>query len=76
MTVPLDESLCPLCGADNSCMADAGPDCWCVAYEVPDRMLRLVPQEKNGIVCICRNCIESFRDDPEGFQERYLDQYQ
>ena len=56
---------CPLCGRGNECQlcvasAYKGP-CWCAKIEIPDGLLAQIPREFQNRVCVCQNCIETFR---------------
>ncbi|WP_227819291.1 cysteine-rich CWC family protein [Mariprofundus micogutta] len=56
----------PLCGQLNHCaMADTNthPDspCWCRYESFPQALLDQVPQDAKNRVCICKDCLNSFR---------------
>jgi hypothetical protein len=52
------EEICPLCGQNNNCQH--GKECWCITIKVPKYVLDLVPEDKKGKACICKNCIEKY----------------
>ena len=52
------EKICPLCGENNNCQH--GKECWCTTIKVPKYVLDLVPEDKKGKACICKNCIEKY----------------
>lgn len=60
------ECLCPLCGKNNLCQVNSA-DCWCKDVVVSDRLVSLIPSNKQGKSCICRQCIDSYNKGPEEF---------
>ncbi|WP_438447168.1 cysteine-rich CWC family protein [Gorillibacterium sp. sgz5001074] len=59
-------SICPLCGGDNACAAQAGLDprsCWCMKAGFPPGLLERVPPELRRQACICRSCLERYREE-------------
>lgn len=55
------DRICPICGEDNHCQH--GEDsCWCEEVIIPQKLLDQVPLDKRGKVCICRPCIENFKE--------------
>ena len=67
MTDPIDEKICPICGKDNNCMAHCDESCWCVKIKIPQELIDLIPDNKKNKACICLNCIQNFKNDPEKF---------
>lgn len=62
----MEKGKCPICGQDNHCAVVNGKDpisCWCMTTEVPDALLKTVPEESKGQSCICRSCIEKFQQE-------------
>lgn len=53
------EKTCPICGKPNNCQHDKG-NCWCEKVEIPKYILDLVPDDKRGKVCICKDCIDKY----------------
>ena len=62
-----DETICPICGKDNNCMAHSDEPCWCLNVEIPQELLDIIPNEKKKKACICLKCIQDFIDDPQRF---------
>ena len=54
-----NNSICPLCGQDNNCQ-HGDNQCWCTKLTIPKRVLDLVPDDKKGNSCICKDCIEKY----------------
>lgn len=52
-------SICPLCGLDNNCQR-GDMECWCTTLTIPKHIIDLVPEDKKGKTCICKNCIEKY----------------
>lgn len=50
---------CPICGQDNNCRHDA--ECWCHKETFPKHVFNLIPEEKKGKACICKACLEKYR---------------
>ena len=59
MSVEGTQRICPICGQDNNCQ-HGQERCWCTTVKVTKQILDLVPEDKKGIVCICKSCIEKF----------------
>ena len=70
MTRKVTESICPICGKDNNCMAHLNEPCWCNNVEIPLELLELIPNDKNQKACICQKCIQDFKDDPGKFKSK------
>ncbi|NVK73330.1 MAG: cysteine-rich CWC family protein [Oceanospirillaceae bacterium] len=62
---------CPFCLNNNACSLNNGKACWCFNIKVPDDMLALIPLQKRGCVCICRQCIEFYCADRHGFLKEF-----
>lgn len=56
------ERVCPLCGQDNNCHSRS-EECWCFHMEIPKSLLDLIPEDKKGESCICRSCIEKYKEE-------------
>lgn len=54
---------CPICGEDNGCMLSK--DCWCHDVQVPRELLDTLPDDKKGLECICKSCIDKYNNDIE-----------
>jgi len=60
MTIPIDASRCPRCGAPNACVMAAGrPDepCWCTRVTIPEALIASLPEEARGVACLCAACV-------------------
>jgi len=66
-----NETVCPVCLADNQCMAHSKTPCWCNNVKIPQELLDLVPQEQRGKSCICLSCINAFNDNPIEFTKTW-----
>ncbi|MDT9726876.1 hypothetical protein DUZ99_18010 [Xylanibacillus composti] len=51
---------CPLCGKQNGCGYES---CWCAAEVFPSEILDLVPRDKLGKSCICKDCLDRFKEN-------------
>lgn len=60
MIVTGEERICPICGKDNNCQ-HGNKDCWCNTVVVPKHVIDMVPEDKKGKACICRDCIEKYK---------------
>jgi len=61
MSLNENERICPLCGKDNNCQHGQG-GCWCDTVKVSKKVMDLVPEDKRGKACICRDCIEKYME--------------
>ncbi|UCE84065.1 MAG: cysteine-rich CWC family protein [Deltaproteobacteria bacterium] len=66
MKEPIDKSTCPICGKPNDClMARENPptdeDCWCRFEHFSENLLKRVPSNKRGRVCVCRDCVRKYQ---------------
>ena len=59
---------CPVCGEKNNCMAGTAEpgNCWC-NHEggFPKGIHNLVPPESGGKHCICKKCVDKYREEHE-----------
>ncbi|WP_437782112.1 cysteine-rich CWC family protein [Sorangium sp. So ce1097] len=70
MGIDVDPSRCPLCGEANACgVAEGATSCWCFETSIPAKVLERVPQEAQGVACVCRACATG-RRDPQRTQEQ------
>jgi Cysteine-rich CWC len=57
---PLNPSICPACGARNSCtLADprtATQPCWCFSVSIDPAVLQALPPEVRDQACLCPRC--------------------
>lgn len=59
MTPKIDPSRCPLCDEPNDCALCRGKgNCWCFASRVREEVLKAIPEEYQGLACVCRKCSE------------------
>ncbi|NLN13991.1 MAG: cysteine-rich CWC family protein [Tissierellia bacterium] len=56
-SLPADK-ICPICGQYNGCKRSR--DCWCHNVKISGKVLAMVPEDKRGIACICKDCIEKY----------------
>ncbi|WP_272944754.1 cysteine-rich CWC family protein [Gorillibacterium massiliense] len=57
-------STCPLCGKANQCgLMTPGSEeaCWCMKVTFPPEIFELVPPELRDKSCICKDCLDSFK---------------
>ncbi|WP_096199881.1 cysteine-rich CWC family protein [Bacillus sp. FJAT-45350] len=59
--VEVNSKSCPLCGSSNDCSKAEG--CWCNDEKFPKEILELVPPEHRRKTCICKNCLEKFKEN-------------
>lgn len=64
------ETICPICGKENNCMAHSDELCWCNDMKIPNELLDLFPETKRGKACICKHCIQSYKNDPVKFKSK------
>ena len=67
MTNKLDDKICPICGKNNNCMAHNDKPCWCLDIKIPQGLLDLIPESKKMKECICLECIQEFKKNPNKF---------
>lgn len=57
---------CPLCGEPNACAlctaTSSLPSCWCANEVIPAGLLAQIPVESQGRACVCRRCVNRFRE--------------
>ena len=59
----MNPSLCPLCGQPNRCAMEVEketglqqPPCWCTQADFSADLLAALPEEAQGVACICAAC--------------------
>ena len=64
----IDETLCPLCGNNNSCknvVEDNTPQqsCWCenTEYSFPVDLFTRIPAKFKDKACICESCAQAYK---------------
>ncbi|SHE98380.1 Cysteine-rich CWC [Tissierella praeacuta DSM 18095] len=55
------EKTCPLCGKDNNCQ-HGEEECWCHTVKIPAAILDMIPKEKKGKACVCKECINKYKE--------------
>lgn len=57
------EKICPICHKTNHCgeASGSGDKCWCATEIFPQEIFELVPEELRNKVCICKECLERFK---------------
>jgi hypothetical protein len=51
---------CPVCGGPNDCgMAAGKSECWCFEVKISPEVIKKVPEEAKGKVCVCANCVRA-----------------
>lgn len=61
MEIKDDTRACPICGQDNGCMLSK--DCWCHDVTVPRELLDTLPEDKKKVACICKSCIDTYKQE-------------
>ena len=62
----LANKYCPICGEENKCMAGTAEqgNCWCDKEGgFPEGILELVPKESRRKHCICKKCVDQYREE-------------
>jgi hypothetical protein len=68
----INPKKCPFCQEENLCEAHIpNNSCWCNTIKVPLELREFIPEEKRMKACICKNCIEAFKEDSKVFIEKY-----
>ena len=56
----VNQQVCPLCGAENSCamtFGDGGAEtCWCMGVTISPQILGRVPDQLKNQACLCPAC--------------------
>lgn len=61
----IDKKICPLCGKPNNCQHDSGKGCWCDNEHFPEELLSRIPKEKRRKACVCKDCLDKFRQEKQ-----------
>lgn len=70
MTSQLNEH-CPLCGKMNNCCYGKDKSlgiCWCNQETFPHEIFELVPEKDIRVKCICKECLDRFKNGSTDFQ--------
>ncbi|SMQ80621.1 Cysteine-rich CWC [Bacillus sp. OV166] len=56
---------CPICEEENGCMigAEEHGNCWCNLEKFPNEIFELVPSESKRKHCLCKKCLNKFREE-------------
>jgi len=58
---PSNSTQCPLCAGENACPRTATgvceSPCWCERVDIAGELLRQVPVDDRGRVCLCARCV-------------------
>lgn len=57
-------TICPLCGEVNNCMArkvESG-NCWCDKIEFPKGIFDLISPEDRMKKCVCHKCVTKYSE--------------
>lgn len=65
MTLKIDfVENCPICGKNNNCCHGKEKslgECWCTNEFFPEAIFNLVPPKQLRKTCICKNCLNEFK---------------
>ncbi len=57
METAVDPSICPVCGAPNTCgMSQGKSECWCFSVSISKAALERIPAEAKDRACLCPRC--------------------
>ncbi|WP_096189913.1 cysteine-rich CWC family protein [Evansella halocellulosilytica] len=64
---------CPICQNNNGCTKDSS--CWCNDESFPRDIFKLVPSEYQRKMCICKSCLDSYKESikPSDKNNRHSD---
>ena len=66
MASEVDPSICPACGAPNTCGLSQGKsECWCFGLQIPQASLDRIPAEAKDLACLCPRCAAAVQPPPE-----------
>lgn len=71
MPLNSSETSCPFCNGVNKCMAESESPCWCFELQIPDALIALLPIGFINKSCVCRACINDFKENENLFKEKY-----
>jgi len=64
LLLPIDPTLCPLCGESNVCAMEierqsgiAQAPCWCMSAVFSESLQEQIPDAARGQACICARCV-------------------
>lgn len=76
---PSPANACPLCQKSNGCrLACTNPPpgpCWCERAEIPDELLRRVPEPSVRRACLCAQCVDVFHQQRKCPPETRIDDH-
>lgn len=61
MTNTSNSEQCPLCSGKNQCAVNAPEGCWCTKIKIPNELIKSLPENKQGVACICEQCVKLFQ---------------
>ncbi|MDQ0233269.1 cysteine-rich CWC family protein [Metabacillus malikii] len=67
----MSNQYCPLCHNENQCMVGGDKDCWCTTETFPERLLLSVPLISRRKQCICKKCLENYKEKHIEKNERF-----
>lgn len=71
MTV--NSKICPFCKKENGCQAHIpNNNCWCNHIKVPVELREFIAPEFRMKACICKECIELFKNNKNEFISKYI----
>ncbi|WP_169817419.1 cysteine-rich CWC family protein [Caryophanon tenue] len=55
---------CPLCDADNQCLANTPnvANCWCMTKTFHEWVLAQIPEDAKNKACICEGCLTKYSE--------------
>lgn len=61
----METKYCPICGEENKCMGSLAEhgNCWCDQEEFPSGIFELVPEQSIRKQCICKKCLEKYKEE-------------
>ncbi|HIG31050.1 MAG TPA: hypothetical protein EYQ50_25910 [Verrucomicrobiales bacterium] len=54
-------------------MAKCNAPCWCKDMVIPPSLIEMIPSQLKGKVCICFQCINSYKRNSVLFESKYTD---
>ncbi len=64
----MTKGICPICKKENKCASVLGLDvnnCWCMTTSIPKGLLETIPDEKRGLSCVCKSCVDAYTNSNE-----------
>ncbi|KAB2332094.1 cysteine-rich CWC family protein [Cytobacillus depressus] len=67
----MTNKYCPICGEENKCMTNGSEQgqCWCNEEKFPVGIFDLVPEESRRKHCICKNCLNKYKEEQNNSQQ-------